>query len=415
MKIYSWAGLFILAFFPIVRASAIELTGNLGGGGISSTTLVPTSVVQMPSVGSSSGTFSVFSSASQSGFSQATVIHAANEMTGFSININAGPTLAAMPEALAAFQRAAQQWTSVFSNPITVTIDADMADLGTTGIIGQSNAVSLMAPYDVIRNQVVASAAMEGSHDALAAALPTASQFQVAVPQGFTLSGYLYSTKANLKAVGFEGLDADFGASDGTIEFNSQFPFTYNRSGGVAAGTIDFESVAAHEIGHELGFMSSVDDIDYAKATSQTGSFMPTILDLYRFSASGANHPTTVGQFTTLPRELAPGYEENFIGSKDISAGTLADSEYAMSTGYYTGDGQQASHWKESYFTGNYIGIMNPTIGYGEIHPITDADIRALDLIGYATVPEPGFFVLLGGAAMCSIVFAWNRRGRIRS
>jgi hypothetical protein len=271
--------------------------------------------------------------------------------------------------------------------------------------------VALQGSYTEIRDQMVASAIAEGSHDALAAALPTVSQFQVAVPAGYTLSGNIYGTKACLKAMGFEGLDEPpFGVSDGTITFNSQFPFTYNNKSGVAAGTIDFESVAAHELGHALGFISSVDDIDYAKSIGVTGAFMPSVLDMFRFASSGANHPTTVSEFTTFPRELAPNYPESTIASVNLAGGALGDSEYAMSTGFYTGDGRQASHWKDNALTGDYIGIMNPTIGYGEIHPITGADIRALDLIGYTTVPEPAALVMFGSALACALFVVWKRR-----
>ena len=302
MKIYAWVGLFCIAFFPAARTFAVELTGNLG---VPSANQSPNQLVRMPNVGSLAGGFSVYTGISGGSTSQAIVIQASNP-SDFTININAGATLAGNSNAMAAFQRAAQQWVNVFSNPITVTIDADLAPMGSTTIIGQSNAVALQGSYTEIRDQMVASAIAEGSHDALAAALPALSQFQVAVPVGYTLSGNIYGTKANLKAMGFEELDEPFGVSDGSITFNSEFPFTYNNASGVAAGTIDFESVAAHELGHALGFITSVDDIDYAKSIGMTGAFSPAILDMFRFASSGANHPTTVDEFTTFPREFSP-------------------------------------------------------------------------------------------------------------
>ena len=64
-----------------------------------------------------------------------------------------------------------------------------------------------------------------------------------------------------------------------------------------------------------------------------------------------------------------------------------------MSTGYYTGDRRQASHWKDDQLTGTILGSLDPTLGYGEVRVISDYDWRALDLIGWdiapATPPPP--------------------------
>jgi hypothetical protein len=400
--------LVVLSLFAAHKSLAVELAGSSVNA-----SSIPMSLetLRMPQLTQGTPTVLLKSGSSSSSIPQGTILHTSDPVSGFTININAGPTLAAMPDALAAFQRAAQQWTSRFSNPITVTIDADMANLGTGGIIGSTGSFMLQGGYTSIRDQVVASAAAEGSSNAIVAALPNVSQFQVSVPTGYTLNGDLYSTKANLKALGYTGLDEAFGVSDAQIQFNTLFPFTYNNKTGVAPMTIDFESTAAHEIGHALGFISSVDDLDYAMKDKVTGAFSPTILDLFRFASAGADHPTTVSDFTTFPRELAPGYEESTIGSVNLSGGLLSDSEYAMSTGYNTGDGRQASHWKDNGITGQYVGLMNPTIGYGEIHPITDADIRALDLIGYTPVPEPGFFILIG-SGLAGWIFVSRQRGR---
>lgn len=71
---------------------------------------------------------------------------------------------------------------------------------------------------------------------------------------------------------------------------------------------------------------------------------------------------------------------------------------WSFSTGAYTGDGNQASHWKADEKTGVYIGIMDPTLASGVTESITAADLRALDVIGWdvTTVPEPTSMLLLG-------------------
>ena len=77
---------------------------------------------------------------------------------GFDIVINPGATLAANAPALAAFERAAATWESLISDPITVTIDADMEDLMDPFVIGQASSVSFSFAYDDVRNALVADA-----------------------------------------------------------------------------------------------------------------------------------------------------------------------------------------------------------------------------------------------------------------
>src|SRR5207249_10937738 len=111
-----------------------------------------------------------------------------------------------------------------------------------------------------------------------------------------------------------------------------------------------------------------------------------TTLDLFRFPASHA--PTTAFEFNTFKRELKPGVASVF---------TDTSVSYAMATGAVQGDGNQASHWKDDELTGTFIGIMDPTLGYGVSENVSDSDFRAMDLIGYnvEAVPEPSTIALM--------------------
>ncbi len=305
----------------------------------------------------------------------------------FHVVINPGPNLAGNAPALAAFNRAAALWEQWIADPITVTIQAEITNLNDPSIIGIADAVLLTNSYDTIRNAMVADAAAE-TDDAIVASLPTAAQFDAMLPMGFNLSGNLGATKANLKALGFTGLDARFGSTDGTITFNSQYSFDFDNSDGVK-GT-DFETIAAHEIGHALGFFSEVDSIDNQIEDGETDTVSPSTLDLFRFEDDQTGQdPDHEADFTTFSRTLVPG--DNAI----IDTVLDPTSEHRMSTGFHNGDGRQASHWKDNEITLNLIGIMDPTLGPGQIFPITDADRRALDLIGYDIIPEPASMTIL--------------------
>ena len=185
------------------------------------------------------------------------------------------------------------------------------------------------------------------------------------------------------------------------MTFNSNFSFDYDRSDGVDPNKMDFQTAATHEIGHVLGFLSDTDDYD----SDPTITDNATTLDLFRFNA--ANLPATDLQFTNNPRELRPGQEASL---DDLT------NAYPMSTGANNGDGNQASHWQDDFLfdptsgtltIGPLIGIMDPTLNFGTIENISNADLRAMELIGYDTtgaVPEPGGFLLLGGLVCGAIL-----------
>jgi len=345
-----------------------------------------------PGTAASAQDFLLAAGSSGGGFSPASS-QVSLSLGTFDIVINPGSGLSSNTAALAAFNRAAQQWEAYISDSITVTIAADLGGLG-SGIIGSTSSVILQGGYNTIRNQVVADASNE-SGGLVASFLPTAAQFSATLLPGSTLTGSLSGTKANLKALGFSGLDASFGTTDATITFSNTFAFDFDNSDGVGAGLLDFETVVAHELGHALGFFSAVDSAD-GGATSIT----PTVLDLFRFQNGTALDPTTTSEFTLYARDLTPGHAAIF---DDLS------NEYPMSTGLTQGDGRQASHWKDDGLAGGNIGIMDPTLATGVFFNVGLADLRALDLIGYEIVLEVSAFVM---AVLSGAIFV-SRRVRV--
>ena len=316
----------------------------------------------------------------------------------FNVVINAGTSLQANAPALAAFERAAATWESYISDPVTVNINADVLNLGSPTVLGQASSVMLAGGHDGIRNAMVADSAGE-SDDGVVALLPTAAQMSFTTAPGMTYAGNISISKANAKALGYTGLDTLFGISDATIEFNSAFAFDYDRSDGIAPGMFDFESVALHEIGHALGFLSAVDDVDFAVSQNQTIEVQPTTLDLFRFASGGAGNPTTASDFTTGARNLEPGSAAIF---DDLNL------EAAFSTGL-GGDDRQASHWKDNNLTGVLIGALDPTIAPQQVFVLSGADLRAFDLIGWdmVSVPEPASMLLM---SLGGLLFGIRRR-----
>lgn len=312
------------------------------------------------------------------------------------INLVADAGLSSNQAALDAFRRAAAQWESVLFDPIVVTLNVGLANLGNSSIIGQAGSVSLTSSYANFANAMYGDSLNEPTNS-IVGYLPTSAPTFI-LPTGFSYNGGLTATKANLKALGFTGLDTQFGVADGTITFNSQFSFDYDNRDGVSG--MDFESVAAHEIGHALGFVSIVDQVDYYVNQGTPTSVSAYLLDLFRFNA--ANNPSSTSQFTTLARELRPGQSAVY---DDVNY------EYGLSTGLYTGDGRQSSHWLDNGITGNWIGIMDPTLAYNVSLNLTSADVRVLDLLGYETtpIPEPTSLCLFA-LGIASLYFARRKK-----
>ncbi|MCC7412913.1 MAG: NF038122 family metalloprotease [Gammaproteobacteria bacterium] len=293
-----------------------------------------------------------------------------------------GAGLAGNPVAQAALQRGAAQWTSRLVDPMTVTVNVGFSDLGAPNIIGAASSVTLTTTndgFDLVRDALVADAADE-SDDAIVAALPALAQFSAHTPPGIGLSSELAGTKANFKALGFGGLDAVFGASDGTITFNTRFAFDFDRGDGIGAGLTDLETVAAHEIGHILGFISVVDEVDFLVNHGLGGTVTVNPLDLFRFRSDET--PADAAAFAATSRDLVPGDPAVFADTA---------SALALSTGVAAGDGRQASHFKDDALLFFHLGIMDPTLAAGIGFDVTTADLRVLDLIGYefTVVPVP--------------------------
>jgi hypothetical protein len=82
---------------------------------------------------------------------------AARATGGLDIVLNKGPNLLSNPAASAAFDRAAAFFESIFHDPITVVIDAEIAPLG-TNVLGQASSVRMGDTFDTLRNYLVSDA-----------------------------------------------------------------------------------------------------------------------------------------------------------------------------------------------------------------------------------------------------------------
>lgn len=324
-------------------------------------------------------------------------------------------------EALKGFEAAASLWESYFIDDVTVRLDIGFEQLD-PGVLGSTGSSALGFFYSDVRDfmindissdaDVIATNSLVESDNfdfLVQDVLDPGQFFIVDQPLNDFWNQTLAVNTANAKAL---GLIADDGvSSDGDIRFSSDFKFDFNPHDGIDKDAFDFIGVAAHEIGHALGFVSGVDimDIVSAPAGPLAGLFSTatisqfavfSTLDLFRYSDISANIIPRLFDLDNPLRDFTLGNSGDIFSPFDV--GNAADVFFSLdggvtdlatfSTGRFNGvgpgGGQQASHWEDDLG----IGLMDPTAGRGERLGISKLDLLAFDAIGWdvVKVPEPG-------------------------
>ena len=324
----------------------------------------------------------------------------------------------ASQQAFAGFIAAGNLWSSYFTDNVTVNIDIGFSSLGGS-ILAQAGSYQSSFAYSSVRTALIADSTSLLDTTAVAnlQAGPNlqfvtnnSSGTVVLDNNNSTNNSSLLLNTANAKALGL--IAANGINPDAIITFNSDFAYDFDRTDGViTSGTYDFVGLAAHEIGHALGFVSGVDEVDGSSlprtdsggAVDLNGQAVFSTLDLFRYSGASI---TQVAGFGTV-EDLTQGTASYF--SVDRGATNMG----LFSTGVYDGDGRQASHWKDNLG----LGVMDPTAANGELLRITGNDLNAFDAIGWnlasaqTQAPEPSDLSLIGGAF---VVFGGIRAARRR-
>lgn len=180
----------------------------------------------------------------------------------------------------------------------------------------------------------------------------------------------IWLTRANAKAIGL--IPGNNAQVDATIRISSSALWDFDRSNGTSPDAYDFLSVAQHEIGHVLGFVSGVDvlNVMHMSAAGTSTSITDTSLtyvspmDLFRYSEASSKQGV---------------FDWSMTGDKYFSIDGGRTSLAAFATGA-SNDDYQSSHWANQR---NPLGIMNPILEKGQQLNISTLDLQLLDVVGW--------------------------------
>lgn len=242
---------------------------------------------------------------------------------------------------------------------MTLTVSVSFAALP-SGVIGGTSSAYGTLSWASSRSTLVAGM---DANDTIQSSLPAGTTIPVRYSTSSTTNeNQIFWTFANFKANG-----GAVAGNDASMQYSTAFPFDFDPSNGVSAGTISLVDVIIHETGHSMGFGSGV---DFRVRDIETH-------DIFRFrSTDGASdfNPDTAAEFTVRPRWAVRNNPNN-----DVQFDTISGVEYFLSDG----SPWQASHFREQTPA---IGIMDPAFNYAETffpNYLRTSDLTAFDAIGW--------------------------------
>ena len=300
--------------------------------------------------------------------------------TGVDFNFSFAPGIT--DEQILGFEMAGQIWSQYLRDDVAVNIHVEMTNQLPENVIGGAlPGMKKNVQYDKLWKKM--SKDITSSDDlTVFNHLSSIDQELTALVNGQEIDEIVKMklTNANAKALGFlngdrNKLDGYILMSDLTGQSRVQWDYDSLRNDNIAANSLDFLSVALHEVGHILGFVSGVDDggwlnvvtkaVKTGKEIKDDAMKFATSLDLFRYSAKDKI-------------DFSIGMNSFFsIDGGQTNLGYFSTGEYSD----LGGDGYQASHWKHN--GNNPLGIMDPVLKRGVRRDISHLDTTAMDVMGW--------------------------------
>ena len=305
-----------------------------------------------------------------------------NDTSGTQFDFTYAPGTSA--EQILGFEMAGEIWSSYLSDDVTINIYVESTNELPEDVIGAAlPGKKKKEKFEKVKGALADDATSTDDQLAVANLPAEDKEFGILVDgQELDKTKEFRLTNANAKSLGLLNEEQD--KLDGYIlvndlTSNSDIAWDYDplRSDGIQGNEVDFLSVAMHEIGHILGFVSGIDDDEWLNVLTESEEedkeikdkdfkFAST-LDLYRYSDSSPSS----GEI-----DLSVGGNPYFsIDGGNTNLGSFANGEYTQ----FGGDGYQASHWEQN----SSQGVMDPILPVGQRRDISNLDLTAMDVIGW--------------------------------
>jgi hypothetical protein len=292
---------------------------------------------------------------------------------------------------MTAFEFAGKVWSSYLTDNVTVNIAVDLQSVfPNNNIIAGSVARANENQYSIFKQALgydvsssIDSAAINSNADVFRSYFKADVQNidpfnQNKLVDSSQIGTMVELNSANAKALKLAPLNTQ-SILDGYVVMRdltgqqTTWDYNFSRTNTTPSNTIDFIGVALHEIGHILGFQSSVDqpwEDPSSYLYSSNATIRPDIatpLDLFRYSSRGGKYQV----------DLSPGSNPFFSLDGTNSLGSFQKGSNAK----LGGNGLQASHWALG-------GIMNAEIKKGAVAAISQQDLNAFNVIGWDINPQ---------------------------
>jgi hypothetical protein len=295
-------------------------------------------------------------------------------------------------EQMLSFEVAGGVWSNYLADNVTINIHVEITDQLPEGVVGGAlPGIQAQQPYKTWRNQLAGDRTSADDQFVFNNQQDDADKFTALIDGYKVDNNYkLKMTRANAKALGM--LTGNNPGLDGYVLMSRQPSpsVTWNYdvlNNNVLSGTLDFLSVGIHELGHQLGFVSGIDQAGWLTQKTQydathQSDFYATLngkldnatpLDTFRFSSQSVKEAGSGDSWIDMSVGGKPFFSTD--GGKTALGYFSAGENTSLG-----GDGNQASHWKQQ---DTPLGIMNPKLGSGQYRNISTLDQRVMDAIGW--------------------------------